>query len=120
MAKKVLIVEDDLLVRGTLQRLLEEKGLEVVGAGNGKEGLQKAKGVDLVVTDLRMPEMDGLQMVEELRANDDTKQIPVIVLTSDEKTETMNKALESGVTVYLSKATADADAIASQILIALG
>lgn len=122
MSKTVLVVEDDTLVRQSLVHVLTEKGLQVVEAADGKEGLEKALagGINLVVTDVRMPEMDGLEMVEKLRADDNGKQLPVIVLTNDEQTATMNQALQAGVTVYLSKASTDAETIADQILTAAG
>jgi len=120
MSKKVLLVEDDQLIRQSLARVLETKGFTVVEAGNGKEGLSKAEGVDMVVTDVRMPEMDGLQMVDALRKDDKTKQLPVIILSNDEQASTLNKALEAGVTVYLSKANQSAESIADQILLAVG
>lgn len=120
MSKKVLLVEDDDLVRQSLARVLVSKGLEVVEAANGKEGLAQAAGVDLVVTDVRMPEMDGLQMVEAMRGDEKTKAVPVIILSNDEQPGTLNQALQAGVTVYLSKANQDANSIADQILAAAG
>ncbi len=118
---KVLIVDDDALTRQTLAGMLRAKGLEVAEATNGKEGLAAAVTGKpaLVVTDVRMPEMDGLQMVEELRKDPAGKDIPVIVLSNDEKTDTLNQALESGVTVYLSK-NADVGGLHEQISTALG
>jgi CheY-like chemotaxis protein len=122
MSKTVLLVEDDQLVRGSLSRVLTEKGLTVFEAANGKEGLEKALAgdIDLVVTDVIMPEVDGLTMLAKLREDSKGKDIPAIILSNDEQTESLNKALQAGVTVYLSKASLDADAIADQILIALG
>lgn len=122
MNKTVLVVEDDELVRESLARTLADKGLTVYEATNGKEGLEKALagGVDLVVTDVIMPEVDGLTMLTKLREDSKGKDIPAIVLSNDEQTESLNKAMQAGVTVYLSKASLDADAIAQQVLVALG
>jgi len=120
MSKKVLLVEDDALVRQSLARVLVSKGLDVIEAANGKEGLAKAAEVDLVVTDVRMPEMDGLQMVEAMRKDEKLKAKPVIILSNDEQPGTLNQALEAGVTVYLSKNNQDAESIAGQILAAAG
>lgn len=122
MNKTVLLVDDDKLVRESLARVLTEKGLTVLEAINGKEGLEKALagGVDLVVTDVIMPEVDGLAMLGSLREDVNGKEIPAIILSNDEQTETLNQAMQAGVTVYLSKASLDADALADQILIALG
>lgn len=122
MSKKVLLVEDDKLIRESLARTLSEQGLEVLQAADGKEGLEKALAtkVDLVVTDVIMPEVDGLTMLTQLREDSKGKDIPAIILSNDEQTDSLNKALEAGVTVYLSKANLDAEAVASQILTALG
>jgi two-component system, chemotaxis family, chemotaxis protein CheY len=122
MSKTVLIVEDDKLIRESLARTLEGKGLTVMQAADGKEGLEKALSgkVDLVVTDVIMPDVDGLTMLAKLREDSKGKDIPAIILSNDDQTESLNKAMEAGVTLYLSKAALDADAIASQILVALG
>jgi CheY-like chemotaxis protein len=122
MSKTVLLVEDDELVREGLARTLKEKGLTVFEAADGKEGLEKALsgGVDLVVTDVIMPEVDGLTMLAKLREDQKGKDIPAIILSNDEQTESLNKALEAGVTAYMSKANLDAEAISQQILTALG
>lgn len=122
MNKTVLLVEDDKLVRESLARTLSEKGLTVLQASNGKEGLEKALAgnVDLVMTDVIMPEVDGLTMLARLREDSKGKEIPAIILSNDEQTESLNKAMESGVTVYMSKASLDAEAISEQVLIALG
>lgn len=120
MSKTVLLVEDDALVRESLGNLLKQKGLQVVEATNGKEGLQKAARVDLVVTDISMPQMDGLQMIEHLRKDDATKNLPVIIMSVDATTATLNQALQAGVTVYLSKSEQDPETIATQIVAAVG
>ncbi len=122
MNKTVLLVDDDKLVRESLARVLAEKGLTVQEAANGKEGLEKALAgqVDLVVTDVIMPEVDGLTMLAKLREDSKGKEIPAIILTNDEQTETLNQAMQTGVTTYLSKVSLDAEALSEQILVALG
>lgn len=122
MSKTVLLVDDDKLVRESLARVLGDKGLTVYEASNGKEGLEKALlgDVDLVVTDVIMPEVDGLTMLAQLREDSKGKEIPAIILSNDEQTETLNEAIQAGVTTYLSKATLDAEELAEQILVALG
>lgn len=122
MGKTVLLVEDDKLIRESLARTLADKGLNVLQAANGKEGLEKALAgdIDLILTDVIMPDVDGLTMLAKLREDSKTKKIPAIILSNDDQTESLNKAMEAGVTVYLSKASLDADAIAEQTLVALG
>ncbi len=122
MNKTVLVVEDDNLARKSLVSALEEKGLTVSQAVNGKEGLAAAitNKPDLIVTDVRMPEMDGLSMIGQLRQDKWGKDVRVIVLTTDETTTSINQALKNGVTVYLPKTTLDPAAITDQVLVALG
>ena len=122
MAKKVLLVEDDKLVRQSLAQVLQSKDIEVDEATAGEAGLKKAldSPPDLVVTDVHMPGMDGLEMVAKIHDDPRGKDLPVIVLSNDDQATTLNQALQAGVTTYLSKANLDADAIADQIVIALG
>lgn len=122
MSKKVLIVDDDDLVLDNLAKALSDEGVETAVAKNGKEGLEKIeKGdFDLVVTDVRMPEMDGLELLENIRRDESTKHLPVLILTIDEQTSSINQALAAGVTAYLDKQNFDVKATAAQILTALG
>lgn len=121
MNKTVLVVDDDMLVRQSLVEELSSRGVNVEQAADGQEGLKKVNeaAVDLVITDIRMPRMDGVQLAEEIRKGK-SKDIPVIIMTVDEETTSLNQALEAGVTVYLSKVSQDATAIADQVLTALG
>jgi len=122
MSKSVLVVEDDNLTRKSLVNLLIEKGLVVHEAVNGKVGVEQAlaKKPDLILTDVRMPEMDGLAMIEEIRKDEWGKNVPVIILTTDETTTTVNSALKAGITTYLPKMTLDPGTIADQVVTALG
>jgi CheY-like chemotaxis protein len=122
MSKTVLVVDDDKLARHSLAATLKNANLEVEEAGNGAEALKLAEEQkpELIVTDIHMPDIDGLEMIEKLRKEDWGKDIPVIILTVDEAPSTINQALAAGVTVYLSKATADPQGIADQVVTALG
>ena len=77
---RIMVVDDDAFIRGLLRRMLELKGYEVVEANNGYEGLQQyhAAPTDLVITDIQMPVMDGLQMITELRGTFPTAKIIAI------------------------------------------
>lgn len=68
----ILIVDDDAVVRQLLRIVLRQLNHEVVEAQNGREGLQqyRARPTDVVITDIQMPEMDGLEMIQEIRTND--------------------------------------------------
>jgi CheY-like chemotaxis protein len=122
MSKTILIVDDNDLIRQTLTAALVSNELAVESASNGKDGLKLAleKHPDLVVTDVHMPEMDGHEMIEKLRADEWGKKVPVLIMTIDEAAESINKALSAGVTTYMSKNVSDPASIVEQIKIALG
>ena len=81
---KVLVVDDDPDMVSVIRMSLEKASYEVMDAGNGKEGIEKAKKErpDLIVMDLMMPEMDGFEACKRLKADPEVKNIPVIVLTA--------------------------------------
>jgi two-component system chemotaxis response regulator CheY len=122
MTKTVLIVEDDKLTREGLATMLRIANHSVIEAEDGEQALEvlASKVPDLIITDIHMPNMDGLAMVERIRADPGLSALPVIILTNDDTTMTVNRALASGVTVYLSKANLAPEALSQQILIALG
>ena len=85
--KKVLLVEDDLDVRDTLQDLLESEGLDVIPAANGKQAidfltLNDPPGADLVILDLMMPLVSGWEVLDVLTSDASLRRIPVIVLSA--------------------------------------
>lgn len=122
MNKKVLVVEDDKLARQSLVGALEELGIKVEEAGDGEEALKKAEVMlpDLVVADIHMPKMDGMEMIKQLHASKWGANIPVIIMTTDSTTTTLYDALKGGVSVYLSKTNLDVDSFAMQVKQALG
>ena len=81
--KKILIVDDELDVRIYVGTLFETSGYEPIAARNGNEGLQKAKETspDLIILDVMMPKAGGVTMYRELKADQQLKDIPVIMLT---------------------------------------
>ena len=104
--EKVLVVDDDGSSRLLARTVLEKRGYAVVEAGDGAEALDRlrqAQPVALVVADLNMPEMDGLELLWEMRADAELSHIPVIVLTgaTDEILET--KLIEEGADDYICK-----------------
>src|SRR5476651_1169797 len=81
---KILIVEDDPLMSRMYQKIFTFEGYDVEMAGDGQEGLDKAREVKptLMLLDVMMPKMNGLQVLEKLKADPETKGIPVIMLTN--------------------------------------
>ncbi|MDD5634574.1 MAG: response regulator [Candidatus Omnitrophica bacterium] len=94
---KILVVDDSATQRGIYADVLKEKGYDVVEAKDGKEGLVKARteSPDIVVTDISMPNMGGLEMIEILKKGEVTKYIPIICISATfEDMQTKIKALE--------------------------
>ena len=85
MSWLILVVDDSVTTRALLRTALEAKGARVLEAENGRDGLWRARSehVDLIVCDIHMPVMDGLEMIQELRKLPDYRTTPVFVLTSD-------------------------------------
>jgi len=108
---KALVVEDDTKTIGILVAGLEEVGWTVETAENGKEGLINAGRniYDVIITDLMMPEMDGLEMITHLR--DDGVQTPVLVLSAKDTVDDKVKALKEGGDDYMVKPFAMAELV---------
>jgi two-component system response regulator AtoC len=101
--KRVLIVDDESGMRHMLSVLLEREGYDIETAENGKDGLSKirAEDYDLVLCDIRMPEMDGLSFLE--RARSVSKNIPVIMMSAFGNVDTAIEAMKKGAYDYVSK-----------------
>ena len=102
-AEKILIVDDEEGMRRLLDRLLSREGYETTTVGSGEEALRqmRADTFDLVVTDIKMPEMDGLQLLEEIKAYNPS--LPVIVITAYGTVENAVQALRAGAYDYITK-----------------
>jgi CheY-like chemotaxis protein/nitrogen-specific signal transduction histidine kinase len=112
-----VVIEDDPASREVLRRTLEQDGWRVCEAQNGREGLELLKGgtPDLILLDLMMPEMDGFEFVETLRANELWAQIPVVVVTARELSSEQRERLEGRVRKVLQKGALTSDALAREI-----
>ena len=105
MPKKILACDDEKHIVRLVQVNLERAGYEVVTAMDGKEALQKVadENPDLVVLDVMMPYMDGFEVLQNLRRNPSTRDIPVIMLTAKAQDADVFKGWQSGVDCYLTK-----------------
>lgn len=103
--KKILIVEDDNFVAEVYSTKLLEMGHEVIIAQNGEEGLNalKENTPDMILLDIIMPVMGGIEMLEELKKNEEWKKIPVILLTNVGEKDSIQKVQSLGVKDYLIK-----------------
>jgi len=103
---KLLIVDDSTMLRDMLSYALNEGGYnDVVEAADGVEGLEKAKSdkFDLIITDVNMPNMDGLTYIEELRKIPQYSQTPILVLTTERSDEMKTKGKAAGATGWIVK-----------------
>lgn len=115
--KKILFVEDEPSLQKAIKEVLTQEKFEVLIASDGEEGLKlvKEKKPDLILLDLILPKKDGFEVLKELKEDDSTKDIPVIVLTNLEGTGDVEKALELGATTYLVKANYKLDDVVVKI-----
>ena len=100
---KVLVVDDDMINRKLLNVLLQKQGYDVIEAENGMEGLNiiKNEPIDMVLLDIIMPVMDGIDLLKLLKQDDAHKNIPVAILTTDDTRK--NEALNLGAAAVLIK-----------------
>jgi DNA-binding response OmpR family regulator len=105
MKNVVLVVDDSATVRKFVSAALQLEGIRVVSACNGMEALERLplEPVDLVITDLNMPEMDGFELIRNLRASDAYRELPVIILSSITDQPEKELGRELGAFAYLEK-----------------
>jgi DNA-binding LytR/AlgR family response regulator len=103
--KKILIIEDDIEVRSGLIDLLEESGFKVIPSSTGKEGILLCKELlpDLIISDIMMPGLSGIDVIKELNSHDSTKLIPLIFLTAKKEMTDLREAMEYGAADYIVK-----------------
>jgi CheY-like chemotaxis protein len=113
----ILITEDDPLMSRMYQKIFTFEGYEVVMAGNGEEGLEKTRSTKptMILLDVMMPVMNGLEMLEKLKADPDTKKIPVIMLTNLAGQQDAETALSRGAVKYIIKSEHDPKEIADMV-----
>ncbi len=107
MGKTVLIVDDSESIREFLQFTLVTDGYKVLVGVDGKDALkffnEDAEPIDIVITDLHMPVMDGIELIKEIRKSDNYKHIPIIFLTTESGTDQKMKAKKAGATGWIIK-----------------
>lgn len=105
MPQRILAVDDDKNILRLVQANLERQGYQVVTAVDGKDALQKVdeERPDLIVLDVVMPQMDGFEVLQTLRRNPATRDIPVIMLTGRAEEADVFRGWQSGADMYLTK-----------------
>ena len=105
---RTLIVDDSSVMRKIVERALRQAGLELMvvhEAGNGNEGLEllKAKPVDLILSDINMPAMDGLEFLRQIKAQNLAPGVPVVMITTESSEEHVKQAILAGAQGYIRK-----------------
>jgi two-component system chemotaxis response regulator CheY len=105
MSKKILIVDDSSSVRTVARMALREKGYEVVEAANGQEALAKLEGerCHLVISDVNMPQMDGITLLKEIKRHPNYKFTPVIMLTTEAGEDKKQEGRAAGAKAWITK-----------------
>lgn len=104
-SQKVMVVDDSATIRRFVMYALRARGLQVITAEDGQEALETLArtSVDLVITDLNMPKLDGFGLVQAIREDGDFGSLPVIILSSLSDDEDVNRGMNLGATAYLTK-----------------
>jgi len=120
MSKKILIIEDDEFLRALIVRKLIKEGFDAIEADDGEEGIIKAKTekLDLILLDLVLPKMDGFDVLERIKKDPISGNVPVIILTNLDQKENVKKT-DGLVVDYLIKANLDPVEITERIKKAL-
>lgn len=105
MRDTLLIIEDNEQNFYMMRFLLEKSGFKVIGAGNGREGIEKALLVkpQAILLDIQLPEMDGYAVAAELKKHDELKRVPIIAVTSYAMVGDRERVLAAGATGYIEK-----------------
>ncbi|MDC7125663.1 MAG: response regulator [Spirochaetales bacterium] len=105
MAQTIMVVDDSNAIRQSVTFILRENGYETMDAFDGQNGLDKLKDhkVDLIITDVNMPNMDGIAMIRELRQTDIHKFTPILVLTTESQSSIMQEGKGAGATGWIVK-----------------
>ena len=105
--KRILVVDDSITVREVESRLLQNHGYEVQGAVNGADAWNaiRLSSYDLIVTDVDMPRMNGIELVKLIRSDPKLKDLPILIVSYKEREEDRKLGLEAGANYYLTKSS---------------
>jgi two-component system, chemotaxis family, chemotaxis protein CheY len=105
MSKTIMTVDDSASIRQMVSFTLKQAGYEVVEAVDGRDAMVKLNGspVHMMLTDLNMPNMDGIELIRHVRANSSCKFIPIVMLTTESQMEKKQAGKEAGATGWIVK-----------------
>ncbi|MBM0745598.1 hybrid sensor histidine kinase/response regulator (plasmid) [Phormidium sp. CLA17] len=120
--KRILVVDDSITVREMERKLLENKGYEVEVAVNGMDGWNAVRSgqYDLVVTDIDMPRMNGIELVTQIKTNANLKALPVIIVSYKDREEDRIRGLDAGANYYLTKSSFHDDTLLQAVIDLVG
>ena len=103
--KKILFIEDEAVMQKAVSEFLGAKGYEVISALDGELGINMAKNYspDLILLDIVLPKKSGFDVLRDLKSDEKTKSVPVIVLTNLSQMDDVSKMMDMGITTYLVK-----------------
>jgi len=103
--KKILFVDDSASIRALVKMILENAGYDVTLGTDGQDALEQLNGTpyDLIITDLHMPRMNGLELIREIRKKNEYRFIPILFLTTETKAEIKREAKMAGATGWITK-----------------
>lgn len=113
MTKKILVIEDDPAISRLVDYSLRHEGYEVISATNGLAGIKKAQNEapDLVILDVMLPGMDGFEICHQLRSEQDTAQLPILMFSAKAQEIDKNTGLKVGADDYLPKPATPAEIV---------
>lgn len=103
---RALVIDDSAVTRGIIKQILAAIGFETFEAGNGREGLACLNALakmDLVLVDWNMPEMDGIEFLQKLRAESVFRALPVVMVSTNNDAENIASSLQAGANEYIMK-----------------
>lgn len=104
MDKKILLIEDDHFINQLYMRVLQQAGFKMTLAADGEEGIKLAdNSFDLILLDIMLPKLDGINVLKKLKENPATEKIPVVLLTNLGQESVVKSAFEKGAQGYLLK-----------------
>lgn len=117
MAKKILIIEDEEIIYNLLQKKLTEGGNQILIAKDGVEGMEKMKETkpDLILLDIIMPRKGGFEVMEEMRRDENLKDIPIIVISNSGQPVELDRAKELGAKDWLIKTEFDPQEVLEKV-----
>lgn len=123
MAYNILLVDDSMSMRAIVKKVITMSGFdigEIAEAGNGVEALARLEDfwADLVISDIHMPEMDGVELLKKLKSDPMTESLPVVMITTESRDEIVDSAMSLGAAGYIKKPfrPEDIKALLSEIL----